>query len=299
MVEIKPVGTDDEMRLYLDVLAEVEPNERVPSVAEMWGKQRPGRTPLIVYRVGELVGAGFVDRSSQVGRAFVMPRVRPAFRRQGIGTAVLRQLLLLAGQLDRPIACSMADDPGSTEFGLRHGFAEVDRQVEQLRAIGQEAVPTPPAPVTIVSVEQHPELWQPAFEAVGRQGFADLALDTHVEVTEQQWVANEMNNPASTFIALAGQQIIGVASLLTEDNSRRAEHGLTAVRREWRGKGVASALKRHCLAWASANGLTEVYTWTQKNNGDMRRLNEHLGFRYGRISISLEAPIPPRSAPAA
>lgn len=299
MVEVRKVVTDDEMRVYLDVLAEVEPTQRVPSVAEMRAKERPGRSALIAYRDGELVGSGFVDRSGQVGRSFVMPRVRPAFRRQGIGTAVLRELLALAEQLDRPVARSMADDPGSTEFGLRHGFAEVDRQVEQLRTIGQEAEPTPPPGVRIVTVEQRPQLWQLAYEAVARQGFADLALSNEVKVTEQEWVTSEMNNPASTFIALAGDQIIGVASLLTEENPQRAEHGLTAVRREWRGKGVASALKRQCLAWAASNGLTELYTWTQKNNADMRRLNEHLGFRYGLVSVSLEAPMPLRLPPPA
>ncbi len=299
MVEVRPVVTDGEMQLYLDVLAEVEPTQRVPSVAEMRGKQRPGRTPLIAYRDGELVASGFVDRSGQVGRVFVMPRVRPQWRRQGIGTAVLRELLALAEQLELAVVRSMADDPGSAEFGLRYGFAEVDRQVEQLRAIGEEPAPTPPAGVGIVSVEQRPELWHPAYEAVGLQGFADLALSNEVKVTEQEWVESEMNNPASTFIALAGEQIVGVASLLTEENPLRAEHGLTAVRREWRGKGVASALKRQCLAWAAANGLTEVYTWTQKNNAEMRRLNEHLGYRYGLVSVSLEAPMPLRLPPAA
>jgi GNAT superfamily N-acetyltransferase len=298
MVDVRQVETDEQMQRYLDVLAEVEPTQRVPTVAEMRAKEKPGRTTLVVYRDGELVASGFVTRSGQVGRSLVIPRVRPAFRRQGIGTVVLGELLKRAEKLDQPVVRSMADDPGSVEFGLRFGFTEVDRQVEQLRSIGQEQMPTPPAGVSIVSIEQRPELWRPAYDAVGVQGFADLALSNEVKVSAQEWMADEMNNPASTFVALSGTQIIGVASLLTEeDNPHRAEHGLTAVRREWRGKGVASALKRQCLAWAAANGLTEVYTWTQRNNADMRRLNEHLGFRYGLVSVSLEAPMPPRPTP--
>ncbi|GIH10998.1 hypothetical protein Rhe02_90650 [Rhizocola hellebori] len=294
MVDVRQVETDEQMQRYLDVYAEVEPTQRVPTVAEMRAKERPGRATLVAYRSGDLVASGFVDRSGQVGRAFIMPRVRPAFRRRGIGTAVLRELLNLAEKLDLPVVRSMADDPGSVEFGLRFGFTEVDRQVEQLRAIGEEPPPTPPAGVTIVSIAQQPELWRPAYDAVGVQGFADLALTNEVKVTAEEWMTGEMNNPASTFVALSGTQIIGVASLLTEqDKPHRAEHGLTAVRREWRGKGVAAALKRQCLAWAADNGLTEVYTWTQRNNAEMRRLNEHLGYRYGLVSVSLEAPMPP------
>ncbi len=37
-------------------------------------------------------------------------------------------------------------------------------------------------------------------------------------------------------------------------------------------------LKRTTLAYAAAHGLAEVYTWTQQNNADMRRLNERLGY---------------------
>jgi GNAT superfamily N-acetyltransferase len=299
MVDVRPVETDEQMQRYLDVLAEVEPTQRALTVAEMRAKERPGRTPLLVYRGEDPVASGFVDRSGLAGRAFVMPRVRPAFRRQGIGTVVLGELLALAEKLERPVVRSMADDPGSVEFGLRFGFTEVDRQVEQLRSIGQEPPPTPPAGVSIVSIAQQPDLWRPAYDAVGVQGFADLALTQELKITAEEWMAGEMNNPSSTFVALHGTQIIGVAGLLTDqENPHRAEHGLTAVRREWRGKGVASALKRQCLAWAAANGLTEVYTWTQRNNADMRRLNEHLGFRYGLVSVSLEAPMPPLAHPA-
>ena len=45
---------------------------------------------------------------------------------------------------------------------------------------------------------------------------------------------------------------------------------------------------RVTLHWAAQNGLTEVYTWTQRGNADMRRLNEHLGFVTRTESIRYE-----------
>ncbi len=64
------------------------------------------------------------------------------------------------------------------------------------------------------------------------------------------------------------------------------------MRRDWRGRGVASALKRRTLAWAAANGIREVYTWTQRGNADMRRLNEHLGYVTRTESITVRAALP-------
>ena len=50
------------------------------------------------------------------------------------------------------------DDPGSLAFAERFGFHEVDRQVEQVRAVEVEAAPSMPVGVEIVSVAQRPRL---------------------------------------------------------------------------------------------------------------------------------------------
>jgi mycothiol synthase len=55
---------------------------------------------------------------------------------------------------------------------------------------------------------------------------------------------------------------------------------------------VASALKRSALRFAATNGVREVYTWTQRGNEDMRRLNERLGYVYRAVCISMRAPLP-------
>jgi GNAT superfamily N-acetyltransferase len=64
------------------------------------------------------------------------------------------------------------------------------------------------------------------------------------------------------------------------------------VRRDWRGRGVASALKRAALRHAAASGLREVYTWTQRGNEGMRRLNEHLGYVTRSECFMVRAPLP-------
>jgi mycothiol synthase len=293
MLTIRPAVTDADYAAYRGVRAAVEPGQRIASVAEMRSFDRPGRHLVLAEVDGQLAGAGVADRSDSVGRASVAPRVLPEFRRRGIGSALLRHLCELAEPLGYPVVGVLADDAVAVAFAHHHGFKEVDRQVEQVRLIGDEPWPTLPDGVELVSVQDRPSLWEEAYDAIAVQGYADMAASREIVVSRKAWIENEMNEPAAAFIALRDGRIIGTASLLTDsDNPTLAEHGLTTVARDERGKGIAAALKRQTLAWAAANGVTRVYTWTQKNNEDMRRLNEHLGFTYATLSVTLEAPLP-------
>lgn len=138
-----------------------------------------------------------------------------------------------------------------------------------------------------------------AYETVGRQAFQDMATISALDVTLEQWERDWITNQDATFLALADGEVIGCAGLMPHtDNLRRAEHALTAVRRDWRRRGVAAALKRSTLAWAAAHRLTEVCTWTQRGNDDMRALNTRLGFVTRAESISMQASLPLRALPA-
>ena len=63
------------------------------------------------------------------------------------------------------------------------------------------------------------------------------------------------------------------------------------MRRDWRRRGLATALKRAELAWAAANGIREIVTWTQRGNDGMRAANERLGYVYRSVSVTMRAPI--------
>jgi GNAT superfamily N-acetyltransferase len=144
------------------------------------------------------------------------------------------------------------------------------------------------------TVADRPELWEQAYHRV-HATLADTAHGSVPRVTLEEWHRDWINTPEAAFAALAGGEVIGVASLLLDpDQPARAETGYTAVRREWRGRGVAGALKRSTLAWAAGHGIAEVYTWTQQGNARMRTVNERLGYRYGIVSIRLESPLPLR-----
>ena len=79
------------------------------------------------------------------------------------------------------------DDPGSVAFAERFGFAEVDRQVEQVRLIGDERRPALPADVSVVTVAERPELWAAAYHQIGVDGLADMAVNAPMQITLEQW----------------------------------------------------------------------------------------------------------------
>ena len=296
MTVLREVRTEADYDGWRSVRLAVVPGERTGTVEELMegAAARPGRVFLLAERDGVVVGSGVADRSDLGGRGSVTPRVLPPYRRQGIGTTLLRALTEHVAGLGFSVASATVDDDGSLAFAHRYGFSEVDRQVEQLRTIGTESRPPVPTGVQIVTVAQRPELWSLAFEQVGRAAVKDMAVVSPLQLTLDEWEREWINTPEATFLALAGpDEIVGLASLyLDKDVPDRSEQGFTAVRADWRGKGIASTLKRMTLWWAAEHGIREVYTWTQTGNDNMRRLNEHLGFRYGIVSIDVTAPLP-------
>jgi GNAT superfamily N-acetyltransferase len=294
VITVRAAETDADLEAWRRVRMAALPNERTQTVTEIRAAETTDRLLVIAELDGQVCGSGSANRSDLAGRASLGPRVLPAFRRRGIGTALLRVLADHVASRGYAEVGSSVDDPGSLAFAERFGFREVDRQVEQVYTVrGDEQSPTPPDGVTFVSVAERPELWRAAYDRVAREAFEDFAVDTPLDVSLEQWQREWLTDPGATFVAVSGDEVIGCAGLqLDTDRPGVAENALTGVRRDWRGRGVAAALKRTTLAWAVAGGIREVYTWTQRGNDDMRRLNERLGYVYRGMSISVRAPLP-------
>jgi GNAT superfamily N-acetyltransferase len=291
MIVVRPAETDADLEAWSRVRRVVLPNESAPSVEGLRERQTPERVLLLAELDGEVAGSGLAGPSDLGDRFFVAPRVLPDFRRRGVGTALLRAFEAHArGYSDE--ASAMVDDEGSRLFAERFGFREVNRQVEQVKLLGDEPEPSPlPDGVEVVTIEERPELLE-ALHPLAREGYADLATDLPAAITLEDWVRDEATLPAGSFVALVDGEPIAYSGLMKHDNPGTAEDGLTVVRRDWRRRGLALALKRLELAWAAGNGVRELITWTQTGNDGMRRLNERLGYEYRGISLTMCARLP-------
>ena len=292
-MELSVCVTDDEYEAWRAVRLAVEPGSRTHSLEELRAQDSSDRLLLLAVEDGDVVGSGIAKRAETAGAGFVAPRVLPEHRRRGVGSALLQALAEhCSNGLHLSTMSAGVDDEGSLAFADHFGFVEVDREVEQVRAVGDEPAPSaPPAGIEVIDASQRPDLWDACFETFGKEVLADFALYTPLEINAEQWNAEWGGDPM--WLALSDGEVIGCAGLNRDtDRRERAENALTAVSRAWRGRGVASHLKRRTLHWAALNGLEEIYTWTQAGNSSMLRLNEHLGYVTTRNSITVSRALP-------
>ena len=188
-------------------------------------------------------------------------------------------------------------DPAGIEFALHRGFEEVSREIQavlELEAIEAPAVP-PPEGVEIVTWAERPALSRGLYE-VYAEASPDIPGDEEQLATYDEWLTLHMNGPGdradATFVAVAGDEVVGYAKLsLTEAQPEVAYHDLTGVRRAWRGRGVARALKATQIDWAKRAGYKRLSTNNEERNAPIRRLNERFGYRPGAALILFRGPL--------
>jgi GNAT superfamily N-acetyltransferase len=249
---------------------------------------------------GEPVAAGFLHPGND-DVAYGDISVRPDRRGRGIGSAMLawlsdRAAALAKKQLQFEVKQS---DERSRGFLERRGYERVGGEEAVTLELGAEAPqPEPPEGVEIVTLEERPDLVEAMYQDVFVEAEQDVPGED-VGTSYEDWRALNVDRPTRvpelSFVAMAGDEVIGFAQL--DLFGSEARHGLTAVRRSWRRRGVAEALKRAQIAAASKRGLERLITQSEERNLPMRTLNDKLGYRPDpeRSIDELRGPLVPAS----
>jgi mycothiol synthase len=276
---IRRAETDPDLAAWCEVSTAIDPREPI-ALEDV--KRRIEREPQRLYLVAsegdEIVGVGFAGPSQSPHRTALDIRVLPEHRRRGIGSALLEQLLEHAAGLgpERVSGMVFEDDRDSTRWVQNRGFEEYGRQVELSRELGTNEPPASPPP-GIELDELDEDRLADAYQ-VWVEGFPDMPVSPPIPApTYQYWLEEEVSGPV-TVIALDGGRVVGAAALM-DCTDGLAEHGLTAVLRSHRGRGIGTALKQALIRWASENGYRELTTWTQDGNAAMQAVNAKLGYR--------------------
>lgn len=288
---IRSVETDADLDAWVAVKNAVVPNE--PTTAQqVRGTAGEGRVLLLAERDGAVAGCAVAGLSHFGGKAFVAVRVLPEHRRRGVGRALFAACAEHARSLGRDgvNASVYADEPHSIAFAESYGLREVDYQLRQVRAVGDEQ----PPPVALTSLAgDRDTLLERVWHEVAREAYLDLPLPGAVTYPRDEFLRDEATRPDGSFVAFDGDAIVGYAGLGEHVNGPpTAEHGLTAVRRDHRRRGIARALKLAQLHWAAQNGVVELITWTQKGNEAMQALNRSLGYVDASRVITFQGPLP-------
>ena len=298
MIEVAPVADEADERLSLDAYLETWPHESfgLPEVLSFKASLLD-HADLLARQDGVLLGSGFAALFPGLPESpRVMITVPPARRGRGAGTALYSAISDWARErgLESLEAVLADNDPDSLAFAERRGFVKERHEkgvALDLTAIEPPPVEPPPG-VEIVSWADRPELARGLFE-VSLEASPDVpGYEDEEHQPFEAWLEHDMQGPGdwpeATFVAVAGDEVVGYAKFsISSTSATSAYHDLTAVKRDWRGRGVARALKAAQIGWAKANGYELLRTTNDERNTPMRRLNEQLGYRpwIGRLFL--------------
>ena len=281
MLAIDVVRSDADLEDMIQVQALVRPDWQ-PKLENL--RHNLGSNPDLTYLVTRLgdepVACGFVEPWGAYSQGDLA--VVPARRRQGIGSALFTEISARARGLGKnEIQGEVQEsDAESRAFFEHRGFVPVGGEkavVLELEGIEPPEV-APPEGVRIVTRAEEPDRLAEMY-ALATQADEDIPGSAGVQSYER-WRAMDIDRPNCLpelcFIALAGKEVVGYAFL--QASGERAFHGLTVTRRDWRRRGVATALKRAEIAAARRAGFKRLLTESEERNEPMRRLNEKLGF---------------------
>jgi GNAT superfamily N-acetyltransferase len=301
-VEIVSCTDEADEQLSLDIYNEVWPHDRV-GLAEVQSYKAGvvAYADLIVPIEGVAAGSAFAAIQPQRPKLVVaLVTVLAAQRRRGAGTALYEAISAWTREqgLDELEAVVADDDDESLGFALRRGFVEDRREngvALDVTGIEPPRVEPPPG-VEIVTWAGRPDVARGIYEVAVEASPDVPGWEDELMEPFEDWLAHEMTGPGdlpeATFVALAGNEVIGYAKLsLTRAQPTTAHHDLTGVKRAWRGRGVARALKASQIGWAKANGYEKLRTRNDERNAPILKLNTDFGYRPTIGRIYLKGPL--------
>jgi len=276
--------TDADLEAMIAVRTAADPDRPPPRIENLRHNlsAQAGLVYLVARFDGTPVGCGFVYPDfAEHAEAHVV--VVPDARRRGIGSALLARVGAVARaaskhELEGELRES---DEQSRAWVERRGYRVVGGEKAVALDLAHIDLPAPSLPpgVCIVSRAGRPDLVD-ALYPIGADAAEDIPGHP-ARPTYEQWRAIDIDRPTRDpeffFIALAGDEPVGYATI--DNFGADAYHGLTAVKRTWRRRGVATALKQAQIAAAKKAGFRRLVTASEERNTPMRNLNAKLGYR--------------------
>ncbi|MGH3075749.1 MAG: GNAT family N-acetyltransferase, partial [Gaiellales bacterium] len=309
MLEIRQATSDEDLAHIARIVCSITPDFPT-SVTEMhWSDEKyPGGRRFLAWLDGEPAGCG------GAGRMYIYPPeyegmwgnvvVLPEHRRRGIGGAILATIAGAVQAAGKTLLLGRVteDRVDAIAFLEHRGFAAYER----MKAVGLDLVGYVPAPfdaptgVVITSLAERPDLVEGVYR-VAVEALPDIPGDgPKAPQTLEEFRVLEVDRPSipaggfAIAIDVETGTPVGYASLLLlPGNSTVAWHGMTAVRRAWRGRGVATALKQATICWAAANGIQALETANDIDNAPMRAVNGRLGYSPLPDEIYYRGPVAP------
>jgi GNAT superfamily N-acetyltransferase len=302
-MEIRGATTDAELEALLSVRNAIWPHDAF-SLTELH---------LLMAQVKEIVmfvawdgeralGAGDAGVLAQSPEPFAHAWVLRDERRRGVGSALYQAVSEYAASRGKDVLEVWVEDcdTAGEEFVRNRGFTEIGRELHVSLDLTKIEAPEVEAPagITITAWAERPELIHGIYE-VAIEASADIPGDEDDEIEPfEDWVAHEMDagpggrGPEATFVAVAGDEVVGYSKFsMGGEKKAVAHHDLTGVKRAWRRRGIARALKQAQIAWAKREGYERLDTRNEERNEPIRKLNAEFGYEPSGIRMLFRGPL--------
>lgn len=321
VVEFDPLSDDELLRGWVDAGLESAREEfgdrhTVYSVEEVRERSRTvtDRRFVMLAAVldGEVVGEANLQLPLKDNLHFtaVWLSVRPAWRRLGVGSALLAEVerqALVAGRTTVCVEADTAPDrPAAAEsFAPRHAYAKVlvnvrgdldlpDGALDELLApLEAEAAPFAADYDLLTWWDDVPDEWLEQRAVLGARMSTDTPLG-EIDVEGEVWDADRVREQFATARAMgrrmvetvavhrATGRLVGFTDLAVAEHTPDVAYQWdTLVLADHRGHRLGQLVKAANLRALRAGlpGVRRVVTWNAESNEPMLRVNRALGFR--------------------
>lgn len=222
--------------------------------------------------------------------------VHPDYQSQGIGSALYNQVVDALEEFDPIVlrAWGVREDmPHSIQFVMNRGFREEMRfwesrlnvttfdftpyegVEEKVRSYGVEIK-------TLRELESDPERDRKLYEMCSEIDQDVPSPEPATKVDFEHFIEHTLHNPNllpdAYFVAVHNGEYVGTSNLWKSQGNDDIYTGLTGVKRNYRRKGIALAMKLRGIAYVKSLGRTLIKTWNESNNRPMLSINETLGY---------------------
>ncbi|TMI27779.1 GNAT family N-acetyltransferase [Candidatus Bathyarchaeota archaeon] len=224
--------------------------------------------------------------------------VDPNHQNRGVGEFIYDDLMKQLANLQAVEVWSFAreDMAHSLSFMTKRGFEERFRTWESrlnpaavdMSHFSHYSEKASKAGVEITSLarelEADPDCHKKLYE-LNQELMSDVPMpESYTPISYEQWLSFDMKDPGlvpeAYAIAKDRSTYIGLSTIRRLD---KEPHGLfqalTGVRREYRGKGIAFAMKLKVIEYAQKNGFERIKTENATTNVPMLGINTRLGFK--------------------
>jgi len=241
--------------------------------------------------------------------------VQPEYQGRGIGSALYETIMHGLQSFD-PLALRASateDRPRSMRFLDKRGFQEVIRDVpSELDVQAFDLAPFTGLEDRFrgngIVIRTLPELendpgrnrklydldWEMSLSVPGdlAAGMGRRGLEKYVEYA----ITGPSAIPEAFFVAVKGEEFIGLSHLLSIDKGVSLYQGLTGVKPQYRRQGIGLAMKIRAIAYARATGHAIIKAENDAKNIPMLAMNERLGYVRKPDLITFEKQLHPNAA---